>query len=113
MEEVDSLVKVLTPWAEGSERETLILHIQHVDTPDLELPEFPLLFHLASTLLDNKRLVEKALLGTVLQAKALDPPALLARDVFLGLYKPKKELLICDSDADASRFLRDLFLKQK
>lgn len=98
---VDALMNVMTPWTEGK----VVLHIQDVNDDSLHPPDIGFLLHLASKLLDSRDLIDRSLLGTVVQAKHLDPPALLARDLFFGLYTPRKEMVLCDSAKEASSFV--------
>lgn len=106
-DDIDRLVTVLLPWLSkaADDDERICLHVEDSaagNVPPLDLPQ---LLNLVGKLLDHGKLLDCALLGTVVQVRRLDDAAAFAKDVFLGLYTPCRDFDVVDSAAKASAFL--------
>ena len=101
-DEISVAVGKAVAWLRGDERRRAALHIQHVESDRLDAPDLGLLMRLVAELFAHRDVIEARVHATCVQAKELDEPAKLARNVFLGLYNPKDfKLVVGDEKARA------------
>lgn len=108
-EDVERLMAVLFPWFDVVEG-GVCLHIEHCETEHIQPPEVGTLLLIAAKLLEAKDRIDRSLVGTVVQARHLDGPALMARDLFLGMYQPRKPLHIVQGRREARRCLEEVVM---
>ena len=91
-------------WLRTRDGDRAALHIEHVDSDRLDAPDLGLLMRLVAELFAHRDVIERRVCATCVQAKELDEPAKVARDLFLGLYNPANFKIVV-GDAKARAFL--------
>ena len=103
-DEVGVAVRCAVDWLRAHENARAALHIQHVESDRLDAPDLGLLMRLVSELFQHREVIERVVCATCVQAKELDEPAKMARDLFLGLYNPANFKIVV-GDERAQSFL--------
>ena len=101
---LDALVVDLSTFAQDHD-ERYVLHIRHVDSDTLQPPNLAELLALVGRLLDLKHLVDTKFRGTLVQGRHVDDVVRTAKNLFLGLYQPRRPFDIVASDAEAAAFV--------
>ena len=82
-----------------------VLHIQHVVSEVLDPPDMPCIMQIVGALLQHRDLLDRKVVATCVQAKALDDMARTTADLFLGMWQTDS-LVLVDSQEETDRFLR-------
>jgi hypothetical protein len=101
------LEKIRDVIARMLEANKMMLYAEHIT--DVEFPSVEHFKLIISILFDSKSLIERQLIGTIIQTKRLDNVTKLARDTFFALYKPKKPLAITEATEESVQFIKDMF----
>lgn len=101
-DEISVAVGKAVEWLRAHPDARAALHIQHVESDRLDAPDLGLLMRLVAELFAHRDVIEAHVCATCVQAKELDEPARMARDLFLGLYNPANfKLVVGDEKARA------------
>lgn len=90
----------------------LVLHLRHVETPELQPPDMKAMLSIVGGLMDMKEVIDTKLKGTVVQGTQVDDVARVAKNLFVHLYQPKRPFDLVASDAEVAAFL-DPILKHE
>lgn len=83
----------------------LVIHARHVETPELKPPNMQGMLSIVGKLMEMKDMVDTKLKGTIVQGTRIDDIVIMAKNLFLSLYKPKKPFDIVASEKDVQHFL--------
>ena len=90
----------------------LILHFEHIGDTDLEIPTFGMIKIIVGTLVQNKDLLRKSLIGSIFQAQVLDDKTKMMRDLFLSIYKPMRPLCWTDCKSNIENIVEQLSTRE-
>ena len=111
-EEIDKMWMVLSTFVNNYPRRC-ILHLVHVDTPELEPPQLPTLIHVVSKIMNDFTDMRKKCKQIIVQPKYIDDKVLFAQQIFVGLIKSKLPLEISDKQETVDRLIDKLNEKEK
>ena len=103
-DEIGLAAEEVVAWLRAHPDARAALHIQHVESDRLDAPDLGLLMRIVATLFQHRDVIEQTVCATCVQAKELDEPAKIARDLFLSLYNPANFKIVV-GDAKAQSFL--------
>ena len=106
-DEIEHLCTIACMWIEHTER-PLVLHIEDTATGLLNPPDMGCILCIVGRLLEHRDQLQKKLRGTCVQARRIDDPARMAKDLFLGVYQPVAPFDIVEGAAAAKAFLAKL-----
>ena len=90
----------------------LVVHTRHVESESLSPPDLSGMLSIVGKLMELKDIVDTKLKGTIVQGKCIDDLVLMTKNVFLGLYKPRKPFDIVASDQDTEAFIGKILLHE-
>lgn len=90
----------------------LVLHFEHVSDTQLEIPTFDMIKNIVSTLMQNKDLFRKNLIGTIFESQVLDDKTKTMRDLFRSIYKPIRPFNLTDCKSDIENFAEQLSVNE-
>ena len=107
-DEIERLCTVACTWIEHTAR-PLAFHMEHVDgRADLVPPDMSCILCIVGRLLEHRDALASKLRGTCVQARRIDEPARLAKDLFLSLYQPAAPFDVVVGAQAAQAFLAKL-----
>lgn len=83
----------------------IVIHARHVQSDELKPPDMTGLMSIVGKLFELKEVVDAKLKGTIVQCKRLDDIVVATKNLFLTLYKPKREFDIVTSEQEVETFL--------
>lgn len=83
----------------------LVVHARHVETPELKPPNMQGMLSIVGKLMEMKDTVDTKLKGTIVQGTRIDDLVIMAKNLFLSLYKPKKPFDIVVTDTEVQDFM--------
>lgn len=89
----------------------LILHIEHVGDKCLEIVTIDMIKNVVGTLLQNKDLLRKSLVGSIFEAQTLTDKTKVMCDLFLSIYKPMRPLCVTDCKSNIEDFVQQLSMQ--
>ena len=91
----------------------VILHIQHCETDDLHPPDWMQMMSIVAALMRNKEVIEKKLVGTILQAKNIDETVKAAKGMFDSVYQTHCRFDIVTTGTEVATFLEEVLEKRR
>lgn len=111
-DEIDKMWTILSTFIRNTPNRC-ILHIAHVDTPELEPPQLPTLLHIASKIMTEFTDITKKCKRVIIQPKYVDDKVMIAEQLFGGLFSLKVPLEILDKPKDVESLIAQLTSKRK
>jgi len=103
-DDLDAIMVMVSTFIQHHEGR-LVVHARHVETDKLNPPDLQGMLSIVGKLMELKDMVETKLKGTIVQGKCIDDLVIVTKNLFLGLYKPKKPFDIVASEKDVQHFL--------
>lgn len=103
-DDLEAIMLIVSTFVQHHEGR-LVIHARHVESDKLNPPDLQGMLSIVGKLMELKDMVETKLKGTIVQGKCIDDLVLMAKNLFLSLYKPKKPFDIVASDNDVQHFL--------
>lgn len=102
-QEIDDIWTVVATFITNWEHKRCNLHLQHVDTPDMEPPDLATMMHVLTKILDAPNM-RKKLKRVIVQPRVVDDKVRLATTLFRGI-NPKLQLHVAADDDDIAKLL--------
>ena len=84
-----------------------ILYFEHTGATKLQQPDLEMVKTFVGVLVKHRPVLKQKLVCSVYQAKELDIPTMMFRDLLLTMYTPVKPLLITDDLEDINEFIAE------
>jgi hypothetical protein len=106
-DDLDAIILMISTFIQHHEGR-LVIHVRHVDTDKLNPPDMQGMLSIVGKLMEMKDVVDTKLKGTIVQGTCIDDIVIMAKNLYLSLYKPKKPFDIVASDTDVQLFLNGI-----
>lgn len=103
-DDLEAIMLMISTFVENH-KGRLVVHARHVESDKLNPPDLQGMLSIVGKLMELKDMVETKLKGTIVQGKCIDDLVIVAKNLFLSLYKPKKPFDIVASEKDVQHFL--------
>jgi hypothetical protein len=111
-DEIDKMWTILSTFVVNCPKKC-ILHLAHVDSPELEPPQLSTLVHIVSKIINEFSDVDKKCKRIIIQPKYIDDKVMFAQQLFVNLIKRKVPLEIIDNPKELRRLIKDLTTSKK
>ena len=105
--ELDEISTIIATFLQNYS-ECIMVHVRHVETLELTPPDLSALLMITGTLLQLRSVIETKVCGILIQGTRIDERVLVAKELFLNLYKPSMPLDIVSCDDEVRRFTRTI-----
>ena len=106
-DDLEAIVLMVSTFVQHHEGR-LVIHMRHVETDNLNPPDMQGMLSIVGKLMELRETFDTKLKGAIVQGTCIDDVVLLAKNLFLGLYKPKKPFDIVASDAEVQTFMNGI-----
>lgn len=103
--DTERLVGAIVDYCATSEKR-LLLHFEHCVTDTLTPPDLHQILCIVSKLMENNEIIDRKVYGTCVQCKNLDDVTILAKNMFLNLYQPRRPFDVVKGNHEANAFLQ-------
>lgn len=111
-DEIDKMWTILSTFVVNYPKRC-ILHLAHVDSPELEPPQLSTMVHIVSKIVTEFSDVSKKCKRIIIQPKYIDDKVMFAQQMFVSLIKTKVPLEIIDNPKEVKRLIKDLTTSKK
>lgn len=111
-DEIDKMWTIVSSFL-SNYPDQCILHIAHVESPELEPPQLPTLLHIVSKIVTDFSQVSEKCAKVIVQPKYIDQKVLFAQQVFMGLLTSRVSLEIIDDPLEVAQVIKRVVRRNK
>ena len=105
-DDLDAIMLMISTFIQHHEGR-LAVHVRHVESDKLNPPNMQGMLSIVGKLMEMKDIVDTKLKGTIVQGTRIDDIVIMAKNLFLSLYKPKKPFDIVVTDKEVNHHVRN------